>query len=207
MKPFDNSNRSGPGGPARGPGGPREESGRDFRDSRREKELRVNHRIRIPKVRVIGPEGAQLGIMDTQDALRMAKETYGADLIEIAPFEKPPVCKIMDYGKYKYQQKKKSQEAKKNQTVIVVKEIKFRPNTDQHDFDVKVRHIARFLEEGNKTKVSIRFRGRELAHVDLGRAMLNRVKETLGPSAVVELEPKLEGRTMMMVLAPNQKKQ
>jgi len=206
VKPFDNSNRSGPGGPPRGPGGPREEGGRDFRDNRREKELRVNHRIRIPKVRVIGPEGAQLGIMDTQDALRMAKEQYNSDLIEIAPFEKPPVCKIMDYGKYKYQQKKKSQEAKKNQTVIVVKEIKFRPNTDQHDFDVKVKHIARFLSEGNKAKVSIRFRGRELTHTDLGKAMLNRVFQNLGADAVMEMEPKLEGRTMMMILSPNLKK-
>lgn len=201
MKPFDNRPKDGPPGA----GAPRD-GGRDFRDNRREKELRVNHRIRIPKVRVIGPEGAQLGIMDTVDALRMAKETYNSDLIEIAPFEKPPVCKIMDYGKYKYQQKKKSQEAKKNQTVIVVKEIKFRPNTDQHDFDVKVRHIARFLEEGNKTKVTIRFRGRELTHTDLGKAMLNRVVTNLGPEAVVEMEPKLEGRTMMMVLAPNLKK-
>lgn len=204
MKPFDNRNSSGP--PAAGAGASRDSANRDFKDTRREKELRVNHRIRIPKVRVIGPEGAQLGIMDTQDALRMAKETYNSDLIEIAPFEKPPVCKIMDYGKYKYQMKKKSQEAKKNQTVIVVKEIKFRPSTDQHDFDVKVRHIARFLEEGNKTKVTIRFRGRELAHTDIGRGVLNRVKEKLGADAVVEMEPKLEGRTMMMVLAPNLKK-
>ncbi len=172
----------------------------------RKQELRVNHRIRIPKVRVIGPEGAQLGIMDTQDALRMAKETYNSDLIEIAPFEKPPVCKIMDYGKYKYQLKKKTQEAKKNQTVIIVKEIKFRPNTDQHDFDVKVRHIARFLEEGNKAKVSIRFRGRELVHTDLGKAVMTRVVGKLGNDVVVEMEPKLEGKTMTMVLAPNLKK-
>ncbi len=202
MKPFDNrDSKDGAGAPPAGGGG-----GRDFRDNRREKELRVNHRIRIPKVRVIGPEGAQLGIMDTTDALRMAREQYNSDLIEIAPFEKPPVCKIMDYGKFKYQAKKKSQEAKKNQTVIIVKEIKFRPNTDQHDFDVKVRHIARFLSEGNKAKVSIRFRGRELAHTDIGKGVLTRVKETLGADAVVELEPKLEGRTMMMVLAPNLKK-
>lgn len=198
MKPFDKSDA-----PA---GGPPRDGGRDFRDNRREKELRVNHRIRIPKVRVIGPEGAQLGVMDTADALRMARETYNSDLIEIAPFEKPPVCKIMDYGKYKYQLKKKSQEAKKNQTVILVKEIKFRPSTDQHDFEVKVRHIARFLSEGNKTKVTIRFRGRELAHTDLGKAVLNRVKEKLGSDAVIEMEPKLEGRTMMMVIAPNLKK-
>lgn len=197
MKPFDNrDNKDAP--PAGG-------GGRDFRDNRREKELRVNHRIRIPKVRVIGPEGAQLGIMDTVDALRMAKETYNSDLIEIAPFEKPPVCKIMDYGKYKYQQKKKSQEAKKNQTVIVVKEIKFRPNTDQHDFDVKVRHISRFLSEGNKTKVTIRFRGRELAHTDIGMNVLKKVCANLANEAIVEFEPKLEGRQMTMVLAPKAK--
>ncbi len=197
MKPFDKEEA--PAGGAR-------DGGRDFKDNRREKELRVNHRIRIPKVRVIGPDGAQLGVMDTNDALRMARDTYNSDLIEIAPFEKPPVCKIMDYGKYKYQLKKKSQEAKKNQTVILVKEIKFRPTTDQHDFDVKVRHIARFLSDGNKTKVTIRFRGRELTHTDLGKLVLTRVKEKLGTDAVVEMEPKLEGRTMMMVLAPNLKK-
>lgn len=168
----------------------------------RKQELRVNHRIRIPKVRVIGPDGSQLGVLDTSEALRLAQENYGLDLIEIAPFEKPPVCKIMDYGKYKYQQKKKSQEAKKNQTIILVKEIKFRPNTDQHDFDVKVRHIARFLEEGNKAKVTIRFRGRELTHTEIGRAVLGRVVSNLGEAAVVEQEPKLEGKNMTMVLAP-----
>jgi translation initiation factor IF-3 len=168
----------------------------------KKQELRVNHRIRIPKVRVIGPDGAQLGVMDTIDALRIANDQYDSDLIEIAPFEKPPVCKIMDYGKYKYQQKKKSQEAKKNQTIILVKEIKFRPNTDQHDFDVKVRHIARFLSEGNKAKVTIRFRGRELTHAEIGRGVLSRVVSNLGDVVVVEQEPKLEGRQMTMVLAP-----
>lgn len=168
----------------------------------KKQELRVNHRIRIPKVRVIGPEGAQLGIMDTTDALRMAREQYNSDLIEIAPFEKPPVCKIMDYGKFKYQQKKKSQEAKKNQTIILVKEIKFRPNTDQHDFDVKVRHIVRFLADGNKARITIRFRGRELTHIDIGRSVLTRVCAQLADQAIIEQEPKLEGRTMSMVVAP-----
>ena len=168
----------------------------------KKQELRVNHRIRIPKVRVIGPEGAQLGVMDTSEAIRIARDQYGSDLIEIAPFEKPPVCKIMDYGKFKYQQKKKSQEAKKNQTIILVKEIKFRPNTDSHDFDVKVRHIARFLAEGNKARVTIRFRGRELTHTDIGRDVLKRVIANLGETVVVEQDPKLEGKQMSMVLAP-----
>ncbi len=164
--------------------------------------VRVNHMIRVPRVRVIAPDGKLLGIMDTSSALRAAIDEYGMDLIEISPTADPPVCKIMDHGKFKYQLKKKTQEAKKNQAVIVVKEIKLRPSTDEHDFDFKVKHIARFLEEGNKAKVTIRFKGRELVHSQLGRVMLDRIVETLGPKAIVEHSAKLEGRNMFMVLAP-----
>ncbi len=167
--------------------------------------IRVNRMIRVPRVRVIGPDGKQLGILETPVALRTAIEEYQSDLIEISPTADPPVCKIMDYGKYKYQLKKKNQEAKKNQSIIVVKEIKLRPSTDTHDFDFKVKHIARFLEEGNKTKVTIKFRGRELVHSQLGKVMLDRITQTLGEKAAIEQPAKLEGRNMTMVLGPKTK--
>lgn len=167
----------------------------------RDKGLRVNHRIRIPQVRVIDPEGNQLGILETRDAIEMAQNQFGLDLIEISPFAKPPVCKIMDYGKYKFQQKKKTQEAKKNQTLIVIKELKLRPNTDQHDFDVKVKHAAKFIAQGNKVKITLRFRGREVVHADLGKAQLDKMIKVLGTTVVVEQHPKLEGKSMTMILA------
>jgi translation initiation factor IF-3 len=169
------------------------------------KGLRINRMIRVPKIRVIGPDGKQLGILDTYVALRMAQEQYNLDLIEISPTADPPVCKIMDFGKYKYQLKKKSQEAKKNQNVIVVKEIKMRPSTDQHDFDHKVKNIERFIEEGNKAKVTIKFKGRELVHSQLGKEMLDRVCSVLSAKVAVEQSPKLEGRNMSMVLGPKAK--
>jgi translation initiation factor IF-3 len=162
----------------------------------------VNGNIRVPKVRVIDPAGKQLGIMDTYSALRMAHDQFDLDLIEISPTADPPVCRIMDHGKFKYQVKKKNQEAKKNQSIILVKEIKLRPSTDEHDFDFKVKHIERFLDEGNKAKVTIRFKGRELVHSNLGRVMLNRIIEVLGPKATVEQPAKLEGKAMTMVLSP-----
>ncbi len=158
--------------------------------------------IRVPRVRVIGPEGNQLGILDTSEALRTAIEVYNLDLIEISPSASPPVCKIMDFGKFKYQQKKKTQEAKKNQNIIQVKEIKLRPATDDHDLEVKVKHILRFLDEGNKAKVTIRFKGRELMHSQLGRVMLDRIIQAVGAKAAVEQEARLEGKMMFMVLAP-----
>jgi translation initiation factor IF-3 len=161
--------------------------------------------IRVPRVRVIGPDGKQLGILETPIALRMAMEEYQSDLIEISPTADPPVCKIMDFGKYKYQLKKKNQEAKKNQNVIIVKEIKLRPATDQHDFDFKVKHIQRFLEEGNKTKVTVKFRGRELVHSQLGRLMMERILQVLGDKVAIEQNAKLEGRNMTMVLGPKTK--
>ena len=164
--------------------------------------VRVNSSIRVPRVRVIDPNGKQLGILDTYQALRIAQDEFNLDLIEISPTADPPVCKIMDHGKYKYQQKKKSQEAKRHQMTIQVKEIKLRPSTDDHDFDFKVKHITRFLEEGNKAKVTIRFKGRELVHSQLGKAMLDRIIDVLGPKAAVEQTAKLEGRNMTMVLAP-----
>jgi len=171
-----------------------------------EKRLRINGMIRVPRVRVIGPDGSQLGILDTQEALRTAHEKYNLDLIEISPTADPPVCKIMDFGKFKYQLKKKTQDSKKNQSVIIVKEIKLRPTTDQHDFDFKLKHVDRFLEDGNKVKISIRFIGRELAHTELGKAMMDKVIETLGKKAVVEFHPKLEGKTMIMVLGSQKSK-
>ena len=157
--------------------------------------------IRVPRVRVIAPDGEQLGVLPTQEAISKAQD-YNLDLIEISPNASPPVCKIMDFGKYKYQLKKKSQEAKKNQNLIVVKEIKMRPSTDQHDFDFKVKHIERFLAEGNKVKVTIRFRGREVMHSQLGSEMLAKIAERLEESIVMEMAPKLEGKNMTMVLAP-----
>ncbi|MCI5072471.1 translation initiation factor IF-3 [bacterium] len=162
---------------------------------------RVNRMIRVPKVRVIGPDGDQLGVLDTQEALRIAQDKQ-LDLIEISPKARPPVCKIMDYGKFKYQQKKKNQEAKKNQSVIQVKEIKMRPSTDLHDFNFKLKHIEKFLGEGNKVKVTIRFRGREVVHSELGLTMLNKISENLEDKCTIDQSPKLEGRNMTMVLGP-----
>lgn len=142
-----------------------------------------------------------VGIMSPQDALRIAQDK-GLDLIEIAPEAKPPTCKIMDYGKYKYEQKKKAQEARKNQTVIIVKEIQLRPRTDQHDLETKLRHALEFLEEGSKVKFNMRFRGREMAHMDLGQQLLEKVVERFKTQAIVEVPPKKEGRAIFLQLAP-----
>jgi translation initiation factor IF-3 len=139
--------------------------------------------------------------MSTHDALRKA-EDQGLDLVEVSPMAKPPVCKIMDYGKFKYQQKRKTAEAKKKQQIIELKEVKFRPKTDIHDFDVKVNHLRRFLEEGNKGKVTIMFRGREIVHPEIGHEMLKRIAETLSGEAVIESSAKMEGRQLVMILAP-----
>jgi len=153
---------------------------------------------------VIGSDGQQLGIFQTDAAIRLA-ENEGLDLVEISPNATPPVCKIIDYGKYKYQQAKKVQEAKKHQTVIHVKEVKLRPVTDDHDFDFKVRHVKRFLEHGDKAKVTVMFKGREMAYANQGRAMLERVVEAVKEVAEVELRPKMEGRNMYMILIPKGK--
>jgi translation initiation factor IF-3 len=150
---------------------------------------------------VILDDGEQLGIMATQDALRRA-EDMGLDLVEVSPMAKPPVCKIMDYGKFRYQQKRKNAEAKKKQVIIELKEVKFRPKTDIHDFTVKVNHLKRFLEEGNKGKVTIMFRGREIVHPEIGHEMLKRIAELLLGLAVIESPAKMEGRQLVMIVAP-----
>ncbi|MEW5848728.1 MAG: translation initiation factor IF-3, partial [Myxococcota bacterium] len=170
-------------------------------DTRRQTELRVNRRIRVKEVFVIGADGNKLGVMPTEEALKRAMEE-GLDLVEVSPMSRPPVCKIMDYGKYKYDQKKKAGLAKKNQKVIEVKEVKLRPKTDEHDFDFKMDHVRRFLGEGNKAKITIMFRGREITHPEIGRSVLERVVETLKDIAMVESFPRMEGRNMFMVLAP-----
>ena len=155
----------------------------------------------MPEVRVIGQEGAQLGVIPTSDALQMAEE-QGLDLVEVAPNEKPPVCRIMDYGKYKYQQSKRLQQAKKKQKVILVKEIKLRPKTEEHDYNFKSQHVRRFLQDGHKAKVTIVFRGREMAHTELGRRILDRMAGELEDVSTIEQIPKQEGRNLAMVLSP-----
>ena len=162
---------------------------------------RVNDQIRIPNVRLIDENGDNVGVVATRDALLRA-EDVGLDLVEISPMADPPVCKIMDYGKYKYEQQKRANEARKKQKIIEVKEIKMRPNIDEHDYGVKMRSVMKFLNEGDKVKVTMRFRGREMAHQELGLALLNRVREEVGDLAKVEQFPRMEGRQMTMVIAP-----
>lgn len=156
-------------------------------------------------MRVIADDGQQLGIIPTSEALRIAQER-GLDLVEVAAGAEPPVCRIMDFGKFKYQQQKKQQEARKKQTVIQLKEIKVRPKTDDHDYLTKLKHIRRFLEAGDRCKVTVFFRGREIVHKDRGLIILSRIVEDLGELAKTEQEPKSEGRTMTMLLAPQPKK-
>jgi translation initiation factor IF-3 len=162
---------------------------------------RVNDSIRSREVQLIDTAGDNLGAMELATAQEMANEA-GLDLVEVAPNSKPPVCKILDYGKYKYQEQKKAAEARKKQKIVEVKEIKLRPNIDTQDYDVKMRSMQRFFDEGDKVKVTLRFRGREMAHRDLGFQLLRRVKEDFQETTKVEAEPKMEGRQMIMVLAP-----
>ena len=162
---------------------------------------RVNEGIDTPKIQLIDATGDNIGEVLIADALERAAEA-GLDLVEISPNSKPPVCKILDYGKYKYQAQKKAAEARKKQRTVEVKEIKMRPNIDTHDYDVKMRSMRRFFEEGDKVKVTLRFRGREMAHQELGTLLLVRVRDDTSTIAKVESEPKLEGRQMVMVLAP-----
>jgi translation initiation factor IF-3 len=157
--------------------------------------------IRAREVRVIGQDGEQLGIMGVAEATQFAAE-QGLDLVEVAPDAKPPVCRVMDYGKYKYQQSKRLQQAKKKQKIISVKEIKFRPKTEEHDYQFKTQHVRRFLQDGHKTKVTVVFRGREMAHTDFGRQMLDRVAVDLQDIGAIEQTPRQEGRNMTMVLSP-----
>lgn len=161
----------------------------------------MNHRIRSREIRVIDPDGQQLGIMPPELALQKAVE-HGLDLVEISPDSRPPVCRIMDYGKYKYAQKKKFAEARKNQAVVTVKEVKYRPKIEMHDYNTKTEMIRRFLSEGHKVKVTMMFRGREITHHEFARRILDRVIEDLKTEAVVEQHAKLDGRNMVMMLAP-----
>jgi len=161
----------------------------------------VNRQIRISPVRVISHTGEQLGVLPVDEALSLAQE-QGLDLVEVAPLARPPVVKIMDYGKFKFEQAKAARAAKKKQHVIHLKEVKYRPGIDDHDFDFKTRHAREFLAEGNKVKVTMMFRGRQMAHVELGRDVLDRVAAELKDVCKIEQDPKLEGRNMTMVLAP-----
>jgi len=162
---------------------------------------RINEEIRAREVQLIDTTGDNKGAIDIETALGLA-QAAGLDLVEIAPNSNPPVCKILDYGKYKFQAQKKAAEARKKQKVVEVKEIKLRPMIDDHDYDVKMRSMKRFFEEGDKVKVTLRFRGREMAHQELGTKLLNRVKDDVEPIAKVESEPRYEGRQMIMILAP-----
>ena len=161
----------------------------------------MNYEINVPQVRLVGVDGEMIGIVTTREAMAAAEDS-GFDLVEISPNADPPVCKLLDFGKFKYEQQKKKNEARKKQKIIEVKEIKLRPNIDDHDYDVKMRAATGFLDEGDKVKVTMRFRGREMMHQDLGMNVLMRVKDQLDPLAKVEQTPQLEGRQMTMVLAP-----
>jgi len=161
----------------------------------------VNERIRAPEIRLIGPDGENIGIVPPERGLELAYES-GLDLVEISPNATPPVCKIMDFGKFKYETQKRESEARKKQKTIDIKEVKFRPNTDKHDYDVKMRNVFKFLGNGDKVKVTLRFRGREMAHLELGRALLERVAADVEGSGKIESMPKMEGRQMIMMIAP-----
>ena len=162
---------------------------------------RVNEEIGVPQVLLIDQTGEKRGVISTEEAIEIA-QAAGLDLVEVSPNTKPPVCKILDYGKYKYQQQKKKNEAKKKQKVVEIKEIKMRPNIDSHDYEVKARAMRRFFDDGDKVKVTLRFRGREMAHQERGMELLQRVQADFEEIAKVEQMPKLEGRQMMMVMAP-----
>lgn len=179
----------------------------EYRDRRHreERKHRLNREINVPELRVTGPENEPIGIISLNEALRMAGD-LDVDLVEIAPHATPPVARLIDYGKFKYQEQKRAAEAKAKQTVIDIKEVKFRPGTDDGDYNIKLRNIRRFLEDGDKVKVTLRFRGREITHQNLGLDLLGRLRDDLADSIVVEQFPKLEGRQMIMMLAPQRKK-
>jgi translation initiation factor IF-3 len=178
---------------------------RDQRSSRGgSRDQRTNRRIRAREVRVVGSDGGQLGVMPIEAALERAR-SEGLDLVEISPMATPPVCKIMDYGKFKYEEKKKASESRRAQVTVQLKEVKLRPKTEEHDYEFKVRNMRRFLEEGNKAKVVIQFRGREITHREQGTVILKDVENDLKDVAVVEQPPRMEGRLMFMILAPTPK--
>jgi translation initiation factor IF-3 len=173
----------------------------DPRQAQRGPQIRINQRIRVPEVRVIGDDGEMLGIMATGDALRRAQEK-GLDLVEVNPKAEPPVCKILDYGKYKYDEKKKAAEARRKQSVVEIKEIKLRPKTDDHDLDFKTRAAAHFIEDGHKVKFTVRFRGREITHPQVAQSQLEWITGKLEEIANVEVRPAMEQRTMTLLMAP-----
>lgn len=170
-----------------------------------ELQTRINHRIRVPEIRVIDANGDQLGLMKTGDALRRANE-YGLDLVEISPTAKPPLCKIMDFGKYKYDQEKKKKEQKKNQVQTKLKEVKFGVNVDDHDYETKMRNLCKFIEHGDRVKLSLMFRGRENAHRELGFEVVKRIIKDTEEIATVDQEPRLQGRFINAILVPKKKK-
>ncbi|MFZ5447501.1 MAG: translation initiation factor IF-3 [Thermodesulfobacteriota bacterium] len=167
----------------------------------KQQRVRINEQIRVPEVRLIGADGQQVGVMPTKEALAQAAEAH-LDLVEVAPQASPPVCRIMDYGKFKYQQSKKQQEARRKATTIQVKEIKVRPKIEEHDMGFKLRNARRFLEDGDKVKISVIFRGREIAHTDRGFRILAQMSEALADVGTVEQSPKLEGRNLSMIVTP-----
>jgi translation initiation factor IF-3 len=173
----------------------------DPRQQQRGYTIRVNHRIRVPEVLVIGPDGGKLGVLQTHEALRMALD-QGLDLVEINPKADPPVCKILDFGKYKYEEKKKAAQARRNQAVVEVKEVKLRPKTDDHDIDFKTRAARRFLESGHKVKFTVRFRGREITHPEKAHEQLDIILKALDDVANVETRPMMEARAMSIIVAP-----
>lgn len=177
--------------------------GGDFRGKKQDKDgLRVNREIRAQQVRVIDDEGQMLGVMTVPEGIRLAEER-GLDLIEIAPTASPPTCKIMDYGKWKYENKKKTVAARKKQVIVQIKEVQIRPRTDQHDFDTKMRNARRFILDGDKVKVNMRFMGREMAHQELGMALMHKAVEALKDVATAEANPKMEGKQAFLILAPD----
>ena len=167
--------------------------------------VRINERIRVPEVRVIAEEGEQLGVMAVQDAIREARNR-GLDLVEVAPTAQPPVCRIIDFGKFQYEQKKKANEAKKKQVTITVKEVKFRPGTDVHDYDYRMKHAREWLQEGDKVKATIWFRGREMTHRELGARILEKLEKDLADVGEVEARPRMEGNQMFIILGPKKHK-
>lgn len=173
----------------------------DPRQAQRGPQIRINHRIRVPEVRVVDDDGGMLGILPTHEALKRAQER-GLDLVEVNPKAEPPVCKILDYGKFKYEEKKKATEARRKQSVVEIKEIKLRPKTDDHDIDFKIRAARAFLEAGHKVKFTVRFRGREITHPQVAQSQLDRIVQQIEELANIEVRPTMEQRTMMLIVAP-----
>jgi translation initiation factor IF-3 len=167
----------------------------------KENEARINDQITAKSLRVVGANGEMLGILGRDEALDLAEEA-GLDLVEVSPNAEPPVCKIMDYGKFKYQSQKKANEARKKQKVVVIKEIKLRPTIDPHDYGIKLKALQKFIEEGDKVKVTLRFRGRELSHLELGMGVLRKMQEELGDTVRIEQHPRMEGKQAVMMIAP-----